>query len=85
MSKYTVRIARDRAVAHKRILRYIRSHIRDYGEAPLIKEIANHMGVTNNAANRRIDQLIAIGCLAKSAGKRRGLYFPAPWSLCHVS
>jgi len=77
MSKYKARIEQERAGAHKAIILYIKRHVFEHGESPLIRDIASHMDVTNNSINNRISQLIELGFLGKLCGKRRGLYLQA--------
>jgi len=73
MSKYKVRLERERTDAHMRILLIIMVENDWYNRGPLIKQIAESLCITNNAVNNRISQLIKLGFVEKVCRKRRGL------------
>lgn len=58
MSKYQDNLDKNRVKAQKKIIRFMLDYFEDNSIPPTKNDIAKHLGVTYNAANNRIDQLI---------------------------
>ena len=55
------------------VLAFIERHIRRYGYAPTVRELAEKTGRSRTAAQYLIEQLIEKGYLEREAGKARHL------------